>query len=344
MPQLNAELNSKTIAQIDDLSIATFKKLINYDTKDMAALKMLFMPATENWNQDEKKIVELDTTGFAGQKGQNEEAKVNGASQGYTKIFKRKTVSGQRILSGEAKNAFTKQGIIKMATNVTADLKNKIRLDMAHFLTFSNATSYVDMDGNLVNTTVGDGKALISNAHTLTESNQTYSNRISGDPSLSENSLFSAENIFAYNIVDNQNLPLEAEVDTLITSRDGVMMGRAARILKSISPERIEGGVNSNAGVMNTFMNANIKHLAIRFDINVKGQSDTTKSKNWFVAALRGTQNRLGAYFVKWDAPEADVLETDYNKPKFQYSFIARGFYAIGATCGRYIAASYSTS
>jgi len=61
----------------------------------------------------------------------------------------------------------------------------RMELDLTHRFTFGNATSYVNMDGRAVSTTVGDGKALLHSAHTATESTETFSNQIANNPAFS---------------------------------------------------------------------------------------------------------------------------------------------------------------
>lgn len=318
------------------------KSFVKETFRPAGDIRRVFHKETGDWSSDSKRIQEVDRERFAEQKVEGQSSAQRGISTGYSKDIKRKTISVKRIVSGEAFKALTAHKLAEYATQTADDIIDKIELDMRNFLGYGTAVSYVDNGGFTIDTTVGDGLALFHTAHTLKNSATTYTNILSGAPSLSESSLESAEDFFNYNVLDNNGQRITMNPNTLITSRKATMINRVARLFGSMSPEAIEGTANPNAGVKNVNRNK-YQHLVVEFDVNALNVTDSTKSFNWYLAALGGMpEQSFQSYYVSWLSPQ--VAPTHVDQDKWTLEYVARAAYGIGAVSGKGILLVQATS
>lgn len=329
-------VSTKSTPAIQDLAQKSFLTEI---AKPGSDVRRLFHLKEADWSTNVKRIHEFDRERYAEEKVEGQKSAQRGVAQGYYKDIKRKTISITRLVSGEQFKALTEHDLANFAMNVAKDVRDKIELDMLNFLGYSTvATSFIDNGGFPIDTTVGDGYAVFHTAHTLKNSVTTYSNILTGAPSLSTSSLADAEDHFTYNVMDNYGKRIQMKPNTVITSEKAVMVHRVARIFGSDAPESIEGTANANSGVKNTFKNR-YKHLALPFDVNSLGDTDATKSFYWFLAALGGApEESFAAYYVRWMSPMAAPTEVDQDA--WVLSQTARASYGIGAVSGKGILVS----
>lgn len=309
------------------------KSFVKESFRPAGDVRRIFHKETGDWSTNLKRIQEIDRERFAEEKVEGQSSAQRGISQGYYKEFQRKTISVTRLISGEAFKAMTAHGLVQHATQTSADVIDKIELDMRNFLGYGASTSYVDNGGFTVNLAVGDGFAPFYTAHTLKNSSVTYSNILSGAPSFSESALESAEDYFAYNVLDNNGQRITMKPNTIITADKASMKNRVKRTLGSMSPEAIEGTANANSGVMNTNKNK-YEHLVVEFDVTALNVTDSTKSFYWFLGCLGGLpETSFQAYYVSWLSPE--VTPPEVNQDKWTMSYTARAAYALGAVSGK---------
>lgn len=283
------------------------------------------------------KVTEMDRERFAAtQKVQGQASAQAGIAEGYSKVISRKTVSIERILSGEAVLGLEDKGLASWAMDTRADVEDKILLDMRNFLIYSagSATTYTDNGGFSVDVTVGDGYQAFYTAHTLKFSSTTYSNVLSGAPSLSEVALDTADDFFTYNRLDNYGKPLANPGRlTIVTSNKAVMKSRAQRLIGSPTPTSIEGQVNNNSGVPNRH-EGRYDHIAVDFDQDANGNWDSTKSFYWFLASLSGAEaDRLQFYYIRWMSPT--VAPTVTKESEWVISGVGRAMYGIGGASAK---------
>lgn len=332
-------VSTMTIPATNDLIQKAFVK---ESFREAGDVRRIFHKETGDWSSQDKRIQEVDRERFAERKVEGQSSVQRGVSQGYFKDIRRNTISVTRLVSGEAYKALTAHKLAQYATQTSADVIDKIELDMRNFLGYGTSTSYTDNGGFTVDTTVGDGLALFSTVHTLKNSATTYSNILSGAPAFSESALESAEDYFSYNVLDNNGQRITMKPNTIITSEKATMKNRVARTFGSMSPEAIEGTANANSGVQNTYKNK-YKHLVVEFDITALNVSDSTKSFNWYLAALGGMpETSFQAYYVSWLSPQ--VAPAEINQDKWTLSYTARAAYGIGAVSGKGILISQATS
>lgn len=324
---------------IQDLAKKSFMKGMHKPAGDV---RRLFHRETGDWSSASKRIVEVDRERFASVKAEGQNSKQRRVAQGYTKDVIRKTISITRKMSGEAVKALEAHGLAKFSMGVGEDVVDRIELDMTNFIGYGMNSSYTDMDGVSVDTTTGDGLSLFNALHTLKNSAVTYSNIVTGAPSLTESSLELAQDYFNYNVMDNFGQRISMNPNTLITTRKATMVNRAARILKSVSPEKISGTANANAGVVNTYKEA-FTHLVVEFDVDAKNITDATKSFHWMLAALGSDPaTSLQAYYVSWMSPTTAPVEIDQDA--WVLSQTGRAAYGIAALSGRGITISQAVA
>ena len=324
-------VSTMTAPAINDLIKKSFVKEVKRPATDV---RRIFHRATGSWESDTKRIQEVDRERLAEVKLEGQPSVKRGIAQGYHKDIKRRTISITRLISGEAYKTLDAHGLAEHATGTGEDVVDKIELDMRNFLGYGGAgTSYTDNGGYTIDTTTGDGRPVFDTAHTLKNSSQTYSNILTGAPSLSDGSLEDAEDYFNYNVMDNFGQRIKMKPNTIITSSKASMTNRVARILGSMSPEAIDGTANANSGVKNTYKNK-YSHLVIDFDVNALDQADSTKSFYWYLGALGGNPaTSFQAYYISWLSPQ--VTPAVINQDEWTLSYTARAAFGLGAVSGK---------
>lgn len=323
-------VSTMTVPAVNDLIKKSFVKETFRSAGDV---RRIFHKEVGDWSSNTKRIQEVDRERFAERKVEGGSSVQRGISQGYYKDITRNTISVTRLVSGEAYKALSAHSLAQYATQTASDVIDKIELDMRNFLGYGASTSFTDNGGFTIDTTAGDGYAVFYTAHTLKNSATTYSNILSGAPSLSESSLESSEDYFSYNVLDNNGQRISMKPNTIITSEKATMKNRVSRILGSMSPESIEGTANANSGVMNTYKNK-YKHLVVEFDVTALNVTDATKSFYWFLGALGGMpETSFQAYYVSWLSPQ--VAPAEINQDKWTLSYTARACYGLGAVSGK---------
>lgn len=323
----------------NDLIKKSFVKEVHRPGGDV---RRVFHKEKQEWTEKLKRIQEMDRERFAEQKVEGQASAQRGTAEGYYKDIVRKTISVTRVVSGEQYKALKAHKLAGYATDVATDVVDKIELDMRNFLGYGSSSSYTDNGGFTVDTTTGDGQPVFDTAHTLKNSASTYSNVLSGAPSLSESSIDDAEDFFKYTVVDNYGKRIKMKPNTIITTNKAIVKNRVKRLLGSMSPEAIEGTANANAGVKNTYKDK-YQHLVIDFDVDALDDTDATKSFYWMLASLGGSPSQsFQAYYVSWMSPM--VAPAEINQDKWTLSFTARAAYGIGAVSAKGIIVSKATS
>lgn len=315
-----------------------------YGWSGSADVRKLFIKDTQSMQFNLKQIQEIDRERFAEQKTEGAPGAKRGAAQGYSKQIFRKTISVTRDVTGEEYQALMDYKLSQYVMKTASDIIDKVQLDMANFLGYSAQalTTYTDNGGYPIDLTTGDSLSAFNTAHTLKNSTTTYSNILTGAPSLSSGALETAEDYFAYNVYDNYGQRMSLRPNTIITSRKAIMVNRVSRIMKSDSPEEISGTMNSNAGVINTYKNK-YQHLVVEFDVNAFNITNSALSYYWFLAALGGTEeNSLQWYYISWMSPFVAPAEID--QVKWLLSYTARSLYGMGAVSSRGIIVAQATA
>ena len=332
------------------LNTATFPELTDLVNRNFVSVGGLIVPnakqlfITENMGANEgelKLLQEYDQTTYARAKPQGVDAKKAAFGIGYYITIKVKRIGMESEITFEMRRYNKKTEVMAAITALPNFCPQRVEIDLTHRLTFGTSTSYVDMDGNTVDLTVGDGLALIYNAHTLKFSTITYSNRISGDPLFSKGGLEAAELLTTTDILSNFGEKRVMDFNTIVTGNNPTVVNAVKQFLRSVSDN-----TQANAGVVNVNQDKYRHVILTQLATTATGAMDSTKKNWWFLVAagagLRGWQ----AYYVEWEAmnltPSTAGNGTDVHKDIWYYN--VRQSYNIGIVSGRGIVGSCPTS
>lgn len=269
---------------------------------------MLFM--SENvgeYAETIRRYDEQDMNQYAHDKGQGVDAQRLSFGVGYTKSVYAYRIGAQLNVSYEMRTA-KRFEIAKAINRFVMSAPNRMELDRQHRLTFANAVSYVNMDGRVVDVSMGDTQALLSATHPLAFSAITFNNIVTGNPVLSVTDLEVAEKLFVTDILDNFGLPVVMEPSHLIVMKqDPTTVRVASQILRSTTLV-----TQANPNVINTFLQKYELMVLSRVATTATGAIDSSKSKWWFLAALKGV-NRLQSHETIWEAPHMNPAPAGSN-------------------------------
>lgn len=286
--------------------------------------------AKPNKTGDSIRFEEFEAEQYASKKGQGAPASKFKTQVGYSITVELQRTAENVEFTYEMEN-WDKYDTVRFAVSEAIKSHNRrLDLDLQHRIGFAFSTSYVDMDGETVDLTVGDGLALASTVHTLKASATTYRNTVPNHPQFSPGALEIAEKTWVENTYNHFGQKLGLKADT-IGSTDDPSTCRA--IMKELeSTAYVEA---TNAGVVNPSkgMYRHIKFSRLATDAN--GATDTTKAKYWFLAATG--INGFQAYYAINEAPHMMLLDQSnhYDVDTDIYKFPTRMGYAIGILSGK---------
>lgn len=332
------------------LSTITFPELTDLVNRTFASVGGLIVPVaktlflTENVGAGEgelKLLQEVDMTTYAKAKPQGVDAKKASFGIGYFITVRVKRIGIEAEITYEMRRFNKKPEVLAAIQSLPWFCPQRIELDLTHRLTFGSATSYVDMDGNTVDLTVGDGLALFSTAHTLKFSSITYSNRLTGDPLFSKGALELAELLTTTDILSNFGEKRVMDFNRIVTGNNPTIVNAVKQFLRSTSDN-----TQSNAGVVNVNLDKYQHVILPQLSTTATGAIDLTKKNWWFLVAANAGLRGWQAYYVEWDGmsltPSTQGNGMDVHKDIWYYN--VRQAYNIGILSGRGIIGSLPTS
>lgn len=334
------------------LNTTTFPELYDIVEKKFSTMREMVPEAAEQLfivedapipSPDMKRYDEYDVDTFAARKPQGQSTVARKFAIGYSvsmtplRFGKKAVVTKEDRLHGrdrEVSNAF-----LDLAKVVT----NRKELDLTHVITFATATSYVNMDGETISTTVGDGLALASTVHTLKHSSTTYSNRLSGDALFSPGAADAMELMAKTQIMNNFGERRVITFDTIFCADTPSLYKAIKRHYGSSSDD-----TQNNSGVINVDMGKYKLVVLPYLATTATGAYDSTK-KNWWgmVSTTAGHEgNRWQGYIRYWERPYLVSPEEGLTKngDTDVWEFHTRGYYGIRAVSGRGFLISCPTS
>lgn len=246
---------------------------------------------------------EFDEDTFSSWKPQGQNTAKGRAGVGYEK---QATVRrfGKEIDITEEMRKFNKYPeVINKLHSLIHYPQQRLELDLTHRITFSNATSYTDMDGVTKDITVGDGLALASATHLLKFSPLTYSNLVSGNPAFSRSGLESAELIASTQVVNNFGEKRVKNFNTIFSADNPAVENAVRELLNSTASVEDE----KNSGVVNVYK-AKYDYVKLPYLASTAtGAYDSTK-KGWWGIVATGTKGNFAsgvwqAYLAIWERP-----------------------------------------
>lgn len=332
-------LNTVTFPELTDYANRYF---VSVGTKIIPVAKSLFMTDTMGEGEGDIKLLEeFDTTTYARNKAQGADAKKMALGLGYSITIRAKRIGIESEITWEMRRYNKYKQVLATITALPDFCPQRVELDLTHRLTFASSTSYVDMDGNTVDLTVGDGLALASSVHTLKHSSLTYSNIITGNPLFSKGALEAAELLTTTDILSNFGEKRVMDFNTIITGNNPTVLNSINQFLKSTTDN-----TQNNSGVINTSLNKYRLVSLPQLSTTATGAIDSTKKNWWFLAAIGGNLTGWQAWYVEWDAmsmtPSTTGNGIDVHKDVWYYN--VRQAYNIGIVSGRGLICSLPTS
>lgn len=202
-------------------------------------------------------------------------------TQNYRKAWNVYEVGGMTKITWLMRTANKYREINNRISGLAMSAAKRLEWDMTHRFTFANSTSYTNLDGDTVTTTVGDGLAFASTAHTVPGSSTTYRNRVANNPILSKGGIEAAEKLFATQMIDTNGELIANEPTTIVTTNDPNTVNTALEYLRSTAAPD-----SSNAGVDNVYKGKYNLVVLPYLSTTAAGAYDSTKAKYWFLVNL----------------------------------------------------------
>lgn len=326
-----SEISLLNFTQFADLTKRTFTKWPEM-VSDLAEVQSLYkvedIPANTG---STKNFIESDAQTYARIKGEGADAQKVQAGIGYNITMTMRRFAAEIDISWEARKTGKNQEIVRKMTDLAQFIPQRMALDLTHRLTFATATSYTDMDGETVTTTVGDGNQLVYATHTLASSAVTYSNVVTGNPQFSQGGFEvarAAENTQVYNNFGEQRVVFTDSNRVIVTGNDPSTVREVRQLLQSTSDP-----TQNNPGVVNVNKNMFTHVILTRLATTATGAYDSTKAKYWADIAKGVWEAHLGI----WEQPNLKMPAAGNNGEDMHndnWTFGTRGAYGIAILNG----------
>lgn len=278
---------------------------------------------------------QIDNPGFARRKMQGDRYVIGSPKQGYSITLSQTRIGLMEEVTWEMRKYDKYREIFKLMRGLGESTAQRKELDLTHQLTFGlTATSYVNMDGETVSTTTGDGLGIFSTVHTITGSSATFSNKMTA--AFSRAALEEAEGLFT-RMVNHNGQKVTVTPDTIFTSDDPATVNAVREFLKStMAPDTANGAVNVYA--------SKYKHVVLPYLATTAiGAIDTTKTGYWFLADVAHTD----AILEVSEEPTFTAPSTGGNGEDFEtdgWKFKSSASYDYGFLDPKFIVGSTGTA
>jgi hypothetical protein len=251
---------------------------------------------------------EFDTETYADDKAEGQAMAKARVNVGYDKTMTAKVVAKSVDITYEERRQNRYQRVKSKITSLMSLCDNRIDLDLTHRITFATSTSYTDLNGQTVDTTVGDGLALASTVHTLSASSTTYSNRLTGDPAFSQTALQAALLIAASQIYNNFGQRRVINFNAIFCWSDPGTEQAIDQLLNSTADvDAVQ------AGIVNVYKGKFTKVVLPNLATDANGAYDSTKKRWWGIAAIGQGEMGFQAHYGEWDAPRMTTPQPGNN-------------------------------
>lgn len=283
------ELNIATLSDfVKNAQILFLKGLdsVEMEAKNSGIFRIDNIP---NHVGNTKEYSEIDLEEYAKRKPEGDQSARAQIQQGYNKIGTLYRVALDIGITYEMRNYNKYVEVVSRLTNLGATAAKRMDLDLSHRITFATATSYTDMDGETVDTTLGDGFQWAYTAHTIKGASSTFRNRLANNPVFSKGALEGMEQMIIENSINQFGEKKTIPYDIIWSTEDPNTVNTIKEHLKSIAaPDAVNSGVlNVNKG--------KYRHVILpRVATTNVGAVDSTKSKYWGLASSTNSQAFLG--------------------------------------------------
>lgn len=329
------ELNTSTLSDfVKNAKVMFLKGLdsIPNTMRNSGLFKVVSIPQNSGNSWE---FSEIDLEEYASKKGESDQASRARIQQGYTKTVTPFRIAKDIGISYEMRTQNKYPEIVARLTNLGSLASNRIDLDLAHRITFGASTSFTNKDGDSVDTTVGDGLALFSTAHTLKGSSTTYRNILENNPQLSKGALEGIEKLCVEETYNHLGEKKTLPFDILWTTDDPNTVNTARELLKSTASTTSE----DNSGVINVYQ-GKYRHVMLpRVATDANGAPDSDKAKYWGIASSQMTSAYLGVL----EEPRLKTPTAGSNAEEFStddWNFGVRAGYYVTVVGANWIKAS----
>jgi len=278
---------------------------------------------------------------IAKEKGEGDDFAFLNVNQGYNKIWNVYEIGGETKITWKMRRGNKYREMDRSISNLAVSVAKRMEVDLTHRFTFAWDTSYTNLDGNTVDTTIGDGLALISNVHTVKGSATTFSNQVPNNPPLSKAGMEAAQKLFSSQMLDDNGELIFQNPDTLVITNNPVDVHIALQYLESVAAPLTVGSTstaNSNAGIYNVFRGLYDLVVLPYLATTAQGQHDSNKFRYWFLADLSMTDALLKVL----QRPQF-IPPTAYDGREFEtmdWKYAAHAAYALCVVRAQWIVGS----
>lgn len=278
-----------------------------------------------------RQYTEIDLNQYSRRKGESDQTQRAKVQQGYTKNLQSYRVASDIGISYEMRTQNKYSDVIKRLTNLAQQASQRMELDMQHVITFATSTIYTDMDGYLVDVSLGDTLSLINTAHTVLGSSTTYRNQLANNPQLSRGSLEAMELEIAQQSINQFGEKIKIPFDVLFVTDDPATINTANEYLKSVaSPD------SANSGVINVYKGKYRLVILSLVATDLNGLFDNTKQKYWGLVSTMYTT----AHVLIWEEPRLKTPSEGSNGEDFStddWTYGVRAGYGLATLNGNWI-------
>lgn len=339
MPGSTTLLNTVTLSEMTDLVEKEFK--MQQEMIQPVAKQLFIMDAIAGNSGNTRRYDEIDTETYAATKPEGVDASLAQVGTGYYVTGTVKRIAKEVQITWEMRRFNKFPEVTGQLTSLTHFCPQRVELDLTHRITFGNASSYTDRDGNVVDTTVGDTNVLFYSLHALKYSTATYTNLVSGAPRFSQGGLEAAEALTVSDILSNFGERRVMHFNTIWSSDDPNTCREIKQVLQSTTD--ID---QNNPGVINVFQ-SKYRHLVLpMLATTATGARNASKAKWWGIGSFGMGINGWQAYFGEAEAPNLKSPSTGNNGEDFHndnWSYGVRSAYLIAVLSGRGIIASLAS-
>ena len=264
---------------------------------------------------------EIDGETYAKYKAEGTDASKTSVIDGYTKTMTVRRFAAEIDITYEARTYGKEQEIVRKLTSLATFCPQRMALDLTHRFTFATSLTYTDMDGETVDTSMGDSVAATSASHTLTGDGGTgYSTVITGNPQFSQGGFETARvqaNTQLFNNFGERRIMM---FNTVVTGDDPATLREVRQLLNSTAD--VDG---AHSGISNVYAGM-FRHVVLpRMATTAAGAYDSTKSKYWFYVA----NGELEAHLGIWEEPHLKMPAPSNNGED-----VHNDNWTFGARCG----------
>jgi len=327
------ELNTVTLSDFVKNAQIIFLRAMDTIQMNARGSGMFMVESVPQNTGNTRDYTEIDLENYAKAKREGAQSERARVQQGYTKIARLKRIALDIGITYEMRTQNKYQEVVSRLTNLGMLAAHRIELDLSHRITFGQAVSYTDMDGDTVDISTGDGLSLFNAAHTVRGSALTYRNQLAGNPAFSRTALEGMETLIVEDTINQFGEKMAIPFDVIFTTDDPNTVNTVRTELNSTATTVVD----QNSGVVNVNQ-TKYRHVMLPLvATDAFGNVDSTKAKYWGLASTMATNAHLGMH----EEPRLKTPPTEGNNAEEfstdDWNFGTRAGYFICIVTGTWI-------